>query len=263
MSLPWSVVPNRWFHDGAWPGGEEVEAVRVARPRSSGAISATTTTKATMTSPSRDFGFASRSTSQPGSAETPRRRARGGAASGRSSAVRIELRHQPVRRRGSRTRLRMSMMKFATITQIESTTQDRLRERVVVPEHRLLQRQADARVAEDVLDEDEPADRAREERGEAVQRRQDRVPPRVPRHHAAVAQPLRVRHRHVVLADRVDHHRAHVQHPAAGERGDDHEDRQLGVAERAREERPVEARGRGRCHRRAGSGTSCSFSPRK
>ena len=39
----------------------------------------------------------------------------------------------------------------------------------------------------------------------------------VARHHAPVAQALRVRHRDVVLADRVDHHRAHVQHPAAGE----------------------------------------------
>ena len=94
--------------------------------------------------------------------------------------------------------------------------EERLRERVVVAEHGLLQREAGAGVAEDELDEDEAADRAREQRGEAVERRQDRVAARVARHHAPVAEALRVRHRHVVLADRVDHHRAHVQHPAAG-----------------------------------------------
>ena len=67
------------------------------------------------------------------------------------------------------------MIRLATITQTEKTSEDRLRERVVVAEHRLLQRVAGARVAEDVLDEDEAADRARELRGEAVERRQDRV----------------------------------------------------------------------------------------
>ncbi len=35
---------------------------------------------------------------------------------------RVELRHQAVRRRGSRTRLSTSMSRFATITQTESTT---------------------------------------------------------------------------------------------------------------------------------------------
>src|SRR5262249_48009018 len=35
---------------------------------------------------------------------------------------RMELGHQDVRRRGSRTRLSTSMIRFATITQIESTT---------------------------------------------------------------------------------------------------------------------------------------------
>ena len=137
------------------------------------------------------------------------------------------------------------MSRFATITQTESTTSIACASGVVVPEHGLLERQAGAGVAEDVLDEDEPADSAREQRGEAVQRRQDRVPPRVPRHDPAVAQPFGVRHRHVVLADRVDHHRAHVQHPAARVRGDDDEDRKLGVPKRAGEELPVEARGQG------------------
>src|SRR5207248_3894388 len=43
--------------------------------------------------------------------------------------------------------------------------EDRLRERVVVAQHRGLQRVAGAGVAEDVLDEHEAADRAREQRG--------------------------------------------------------------------------------------------------
>ena len=132
-------------------------------------------------------------------------------------------------------------MKFERDHAEREDEQQRLRQRVVVAERRLLQRQARARVAEDVLDEHEPADRAGELRGEPVQRRQDRVAAGVTRHHAPVAQALRLRHRDVVLADRVDHHGAHVQHPAAGEGGHDHEDRQLRMPERAREERPVEA----------------------
>ena len=58
--------------------------------------------------------------------------------------------------------------------------QQRLHERVVVAERRLLDREPDARIAEDDLDEDEAADGAREERREAGQRREDRVPRRVP-----------------------------------------------------------------------------------
>src|SRR5205823_3962570 len=80
--------------------------------------------------------------------------------------------------------------------------QQRLRQRVVVAERRLLERVPGTGIAEDELDEDHAADRGRELRGEAVQRRQDRVARRVPRHDAAVAEALGVRHRHVVLADR-------------------------------------------------------------
>ena len=67
------------------------------------------------------------------------------------------------------------------------------------------------------------ADGARELGGKAVERRQDRVAAGIARHDAPVAQPLRVRHGDVVLADRVDHDRAHVQDPAAriGEYDDD------------------------------------------
>src|SRR6186997_1459824 len=57
--------------------------------------------------------------------------------------------------------------------------QDSLGERVVVPEHGLLEREADARIAEDELDEDEPAYGAGEEGRKAVQRGKDGVPSRV------------------------------------------------------------------------------------
>ena len=133
------------------------------------------------------------------------------------------------------------MMKLATITQHGEHQQQPLRERVVAAERGLLQREARARVAEDELDEDEAADGGRELRGEAVERREDGVAPGVARHHAPVAQALGVGHRHVVLLDRVDHDRAHVEHPAAGERDHDDDDRQLRVAEGALQERVVEA----------------------
>ena len=54
--------------------------------------------------------------------------------------------------------------------------QERLRQRVVVAERGLLQRVAGTGIAEDELDEDDAADRGRELCGEAVERRQDRVP---------------------------------------------------------------------------------------
>ena len=51
-----------------------------------------------------------------------------------------------------------------------------------------------------------------------------------------------MRDRNVVLGDRVDHHRAHVQHPAARVRERDHEHGQLAVLHGTRDERPGEAR---------------------
>ena len=87
------------------------------------------------------------------------------------------------------------MMKLASSTREREDEQERLHERVVVAERRLLDREPDAGVAEDDLDEDEPADGAREEGGEAGQRRQDRVAGRVAGHHLAVLEALGVRHR--------------------------------------------------------------------
>jgi len=60
-------------------------------------------------------------------------------------------------------------------------------------------------------------------RGEAVGGRQGRVAPVVAGHQAPVAQARGLRHRDVVLADRVDHHRAHVQYPATRIRERDHQ----------------------------------------
>ena len=68
MSLPWSVVPNRWCHEGAWRASSRLNSVRVAT-EISGAISATTTMKPTHHSPMRDFGLRSSSVSQPGSGD--------------------------------------------------------------------------------------------------------------------------------------------------------------------------------------------------
>ena len=86
MSLPWSVVPKRWFHEGACP------ASRMLNPfgsltEMSGAIRATTATVPSMNRPIRAFGFPSRSVSHPGSRRRPRPRATGGMAIGSSSAV--------------------------------------------------------------------------------------------------------------------------------------------------------------------------------
>ena len=118
MSLPWSVVPNRWFHDGDCRVARMLKSFGWAT-EISGAISATTMTKATITRPVHDFRLRRRRTNQPGTLQppVPARRHRG-----QIECDRVELRHEPVRKRGSRTKLRMSMSKLAKITQRESTT---------------------------------------------------------------------------------------------------------------------------------------------
>ena len=73
MSLPWSVVPKRWCHDGACRVAARLKSVGSAT-EISGAITATTTMKPTSIRPTRDFGFARSSESQPGiAAMLPRR----------------------------------------------------------------------------------------------------------------------------------------------------------------------------------------------
>src|SRR6266542_164882 len=170
----------------------------------SGAISAMKTTNPTIASPVHDFGLRTRSTSQPGTRSRPRRNVRG-AADGRSSAtesseigstcdIRVYATGTSAR---AQPRVEEEVEKVHDQVRDDhadgENDEDRLGERVVVAEHRLLERVAGAGIAEDVLDEDESSDRAREQRGEAVERRQDRVPARVPCHDAPVAQPFCVR----------------------------------------------------------------------
>src|SRR4029077_2512231 len=83
MSLPWSVVPKRWCHDGACRAARRLNSFGWATEMS-GAIRAITTTKATMARPAHDFGFFSRSKSQPGRCSR-RRLTRTGGGAGRST----------------------------------------------------------------------------------------------------------------------------------------------------------------------------------
>src|SRR3954452_17454810 len=163
-----------------------------------GAISAMSTTNATIARPVHDFGLRSRSTSHPGTRSRPRRMVAGTAA-GRSSErgwSEIGSTCDISRRTSARAQSRVEDEVEDVHDQVRADHADReddeerLRERVVVAEHRLLERVAGARIAEDVLDEDEAADGAREQRGESVQRRQDRVAASVARHHSTVAQSL-------------------------------------------------------------------------
>ncbi len=72
--------------------------------------------------PKRDFGFSSRSESQPGTRLVlPGAGDREGGDDLRLDD-RLELRHQLARTRGSRTKLRRSMMKFAAITANANTS---------------------------------------------------------------------------------------------------------------------------------------------
>ena len=65
MSLPWSVVPNRWSHEGAWPSASRLKAFG-SSTEISGAIAAMSTAKPTIAAPRRAFGLANRSATQPG-----------------------------------------------------------------------------------------------------------------------------------------------------------------------------------------------------
>ena len=175
MSLPWSVVPKRWCHDGAWRAARMLKSFGWAT-EISGAISA-------MTIDERDHRRARCATSgcaagaRTSRERCSRRRVTRGAARGRSSG-----------RVGSSCDIRRSRR-----ARVEDEVEDvheqvrhdhadgehdeqRLRERVVVAEHRLLQRQAGARVAEDVLDEDEARRPAlANSAANPFERRQDRV----------------------------------------------------------------------------------------
>jgi hypothetical protein len=70
MSLPWSVVPNRWFHDGAWWAANRSKSVGCAT-EIQGAIRAMMITKPTIASPICDFLLPSRRSIHPGSRIRP------------------------------------------------------------------------------------------------------------------------------------------------------------------------------------------------
>src|SRR5262245_7667197 len=59
MSVPWSVVPNGWRHEGPCPASSSEYAVGSWKA-SQGAMIATVTVGPGRMSPPRDFGFASR-----------------------------------------------------------------------------------------------------------------------------------------------------------------------------------------------------------
>ena len=69
-SLPWSVVPNRWCHDGACFAARRLKSFGWATEMS-GEMSAMKTMKATMRKPMRDFGLREEEREPAGNAEAP------------------------------------------------------------------------------------------------------------------------------------------------------------------------------------------------
>ncbi len=97
-------------------------------------------------------------------------------------------------------------------------------------------------VGEDDLHDDGAGDDEAEREAEPLQLGQERVAGRVGEDDPAAGQALGLRGEHVVLADRGDHHVAHLQHPARHRGEDDGEGRQQRVVDRAADELPVPAR---------------------
>ncbi len=71
MSLPWSLVPNRWCQDGPCRAASRSKSFGCAT-EIHGAITAITTMNRTSASPKRDFALPSTRRSQPGMAKRPR-----------------------------------------------------------------------------------------------------------------------------------------------------------------------------------------------
>src|SRR5439155_15638349 len=212
MSLPWSVVPNGWCHDGACFASNRENALGSC-VAISGAKSATRIMNVKTTSPPRDFGFESSRRSQPGTGTRPRRAGSAGAKVAAGGSSRTWICDMVLCRPDPRVEDEVEDVHHEVRDDHAQREheQQRLRQGIVRAERRLLERQAGAGIAEDELDEDEAAHGGRELRCESVQRRQDRVASRISRHDAPVAQSFGMRDRNVVLGDRVDHHRAHVQ----------------------------------------------------
>ena len=131
MSLPWSVVPKRWCHEGACRASSRLKSFgscdrdqrRDQRDRRSS--NGDHDEPDARLRVARAGARASRGCGAGGGARRPAA-PRAGRSPGRRRDG-LELRHQAVRTRGSRTRLRMSMMQFATITQTREHEQQRLR----------------------------------------------------------------------------------------------------------------------------------------
>ncbi len=143
MSLPWSVVPNRWCHDGAWRVARMLKSVGSAT-EISGAITRDHDHEADEhEGRSATSGCASSSDSHPGTRRPPRLRAVtavSGASSGSMSG--LQLRHQLARTRGSRTKLSEVHDEVRRDHAEREDEQQRLRQRVVVAERGLLQRES-------------------------------------------------------------------------------------------------------------------------
>ncbi len=122
MSLPWSVVPKRWFHDGAWRVARMLKSVGLLT-EIHGAITATSTMKPMRVEAEARLRILEQE-------RGPARKVQAAALPRRRDAQRgdlglddgLQLRHQAFRTRGSRTKLRRSMMKFAPITQNAKTS---------------------------------------------------------------------------------------------------------------------------------------------
>ena len=119
--------------------------------------------------------------------------------------------------RGSSLKYSRSARKLNRITEIVSSRKIALQQRVVAFVDRIDGRQADARVGEHVLDGDRAADDEPERQRDQRDDRQHRVAQAVLAHDRPVAEALGARRQHVVLAQRLEHRRAHDQRVLAVE----------------------------------------------
>ena len=163
----------------------------------------------------RPCGWTDRAHSPP-----PRRRA-GGGRRGRGRGVDEQCGHCAhafARRAGRARRSTKSQTSSATQHSDREQHEQRLHQRVVGVLHRVVEQVAQARVVEDVLDQDRAGDHEAERHREAGQVGQHGVARGVVEHDPSVGQTLGPTHPHVVLGQRGDHVVAHGQDPAADRR---------------------------------------------
>ena len=89
------------------------------------------------------------------------------------------------------------------------------------------QQKADARIGEDDFDQDGAGHDAGQRDGQSGDLRQQRIAQTVLEKDRAPAQPFGLGQRHVILAERVDHHRAHAQTPETDAGENDRRRRQI------------------------------------